>query len=109
MKHVGKVFPGHIYRFLFEIVAERPVAKHFKHCVVIGVVTHFFEVVVLAAHTQTFLRVGNATALGAGVAKNDILELVHSRVGKHQRGVIFDDHRCRWHDMVAFRFKIVFE
>ena len=43
----------------FEIVAKRPVAEHFEHCMVVCVVAHFLQVVVLAAYTQAFLAVGN--------------------------------------------------
>ncbi len=109
MKNIYKIFPCHVDGALLEIVAERPVAEHFEHSMVISVMAYFLKVVVLAAHTEALLRVGHAAALGGGVAKDDVLELVHARVGKHQRGVVFDYHRCGRHDMMAFRLKIVFE
>ena len=75
----------------------------------IGVVAHFLKVVVLAADAQTLLRVGNTPPLGVLVAQDNILELVHTRIGKHERGVILDNHGSRRHDMVAMLLKIALE
>src|SRR4030095_9890676 len=44
-------------RFLFEIIAEAPVAEHFEESVVISIEPDVFEVVVLAASTNAFLRI----------------------------------------------------
>ena len=59
------------------------------------VAAHVFEVVVLACHAHTLLRVD-----GAGVgflvgADEHILELHHARVGEQQRGVPAWDKRHR--------------
>ena len=89
----------------FEIVAKGPVAEHFKHGVVVGVVSHLFEVVVLTAHAQAFLRVGHATAFGFGMSEDDVLELVHPGVGKHQCRVVLDYHRSRGDDEVSVLLK----
>ena len=51
----GKEFPGPANGFFFEVVAKRPIAKHFEHGVVVGVYAHFFEVVVFARNAQAFL------------------------------------------------------
>ena len=58
-----------------------------------------------AADAQAFLRVGAAARFGVAGAQDDVLPLVHAGVGKHQRGVVLDDHRCRGHDGVAFRLE----
>ena len=55
MQHFNEIFPCHIDGTLLEIVAERPVAEHLEHRVMICVMTNFLQVVVLAAHAQTFL------------------------------------------------------
>ena len=40
--HFCKQFPGPAYGFFFKVIAKRPVAKHFKHGVVVGINTYFF-------------------------------------------------------------------
>ena len=52
------------------------------------VAPHIFEVVVLACHAHTLLRVDGAF-VGARVgADEDILELHHARVGEQQSSVV---------------------
>ena len=80
---------------MLEVIPKGPVSKHLKHRVVVRIMAHLLEVVVLTAHAQTFLRVGHAAALGFDVAENDVLELVHTGVGEHQRGIVLDHHRGR--------------
>ncbi len=86
-------FPGPVYRLFLEVVAETPVAKHLEHRVVVGVMSHFFEVVVLSAYPQALLRVCCTRVRGLGIAEENVLELVHAGVGEHQRRVILDHHR----------------
>ncbi len=93
-QYVHEIFPGEVDGLFLEIIAERPVAKHLEHGVMISVVTHFLKVVVLARHAKALLAVGHALRLGDAVAQYNILELVHARVGEHQGGVVFQHHRC---------------
>ena len=58
---------------------------------VVSVMAYFFQIVVLAADTEAFLRIGATFARGGTVAQDDVFELVHARIGKHQRRVVFDD------------------
>ena len=109
MQDIYQIFPRPVDRFFFKVIAERPVAQHLEHGVMVGVESHLFEVVVLAADTQTFLRVGDATVFGGRISQDNIFELVHPRIGKHQCGVVFNHHRCRRHDLVSFRLKECFE
>ena len=109
LEHFDQKFVGEGDGAFFEIVAKRPVAQHFEHRVVVGVVAHLFEVVVLTAHTQTFLRVGHAAALGFDVAENDVLELIHTGIGEHQRGIVLDHHRGGGNDEVTVLFEEAFE
>ena len=46
-QHVYKIFPGHINGSFLEIVAKTPVTQHFKHRVMVGVMTYFLQIVVL--------------------------------------------------------------
>ena len=90
---------------LSEVVAETPVAQHLEHSVVVGIVTYFFQVVVLTRYTETLLRVALAAAFGFCIAEDDVLELVHTSIGKHQCGVILYDHRSRGYDEVTLLFE----
>ena len=50
LQHIYQIFPCPIDRLLLEIVAKRPVAKHLKHSVMVGVMSYLFQVVVLARY-----------------------------------------------------------
>ena len=99
--------PRPLDRLLLEVVAVRPVAQHLEHRVVIGVVAHLFEVVVLARHAQALLGIGRTRIFAGRVAQKDVLELVHARIGEHQRGVALHDHRRRRHDHMALALEEV--
>ena len=71
-----------------EVVAEAEVAQHLEEGVVAAGEAHIFEVVVLAAGADAFLRSGGAGVVALLGAKKEILELVHARVGKQQRGIV---------------------
>ena len=105
MENFGEEFPAKGDGFAFEVVAEGPVAKHFEHGVVVGVVADFFEVVVLATDAKTFLCVADAGERSGGVAEEDVFELVHASVGEHEGGVVFDYHGIRRHNMMPFAFE----
>ena len=64
LQHIHQIFPCHVNGTFLEIVAERPVAEHLEHGVVVCVVTHLFQVVVLTADAQALLRVGTPAWLG---------------------------------------------
>ena len=53
--------PGPFDGFLFEIVAEAPVAEHLEERVVVGVEADVVEVVVFAPGADALLRIGGAT------------------------------------------------
>mmetsp|Transcript_6447 Transcript_6447/g.19110 ORF Transcript_6447/g.19110 Transcript_6447/m.19110 type:complete len:1096 (+) Transcript_6447:257-3544(+) len=94
----GEQLPRPVDGLLLEVVAEGPVAQHFKKGVVVHVLAHVVEVVVLAARTDALLRVGRALELGhvgrrVRLAEENGLELVHARVDEEQRGVVEGHHR----------------
>src|SRR3546814_20547746 len=75
-------------RLVLEIVAEREVAEHLEEGVVPGGIADIVEVVVLAAGADAFLR-GRGAGIGALLlAGEDILELHHAGIGKHQGRVV---------------------
>ena len=100
-------FPRPVDGFFLKVVPETPVAQHLEHRVVTSVVAHGFQVIVLAAHAEALLTVGRPGELGGGIAQEDVLELVHARVGEHQRGVVLDDHGGRRHHRVSLGGKEV--
>lgn len=107
VQDVDEILVGVVDGSLLEIVAETPVAEHLEHRVVAQrrVAAHLFEIVVLAADTETFLRVGAAAWLRLLGAEDNVLPLVHAGVGEHQRGVVLDDDRRRWYYDVSFRLE----
>jgi hypothetical protein len=62
--HLGEQLPGPGDSFLFEIIAERPVPKHFEERMVIVVLADVIQIVVLAASSNAFLGVACAGKLG---------------------------------------------
>ena len=50
--------PG--YGLLLVIIAEAPVAEHLEEGMVIGVISHFLQIVVLTAHADALLRIHRA-------------------------------------------------
>ena len=101
--------PCPVDRLYLEVVTEAPVSEHLEHGVVVCVASYLLEVVVLAAHAETFLAVRNPLPLCRAVAEEPVLELIHSGVGEHERRVVLHDHRCRRHDLVTLRSEEVKE
>ncbi len=108
-EHVDQEFPRPINRLFLEIVAKRPVTQHFKHGMMVGVMPHLFQIVMLATDTQAFLAVGNPRPLRRFVAEDNILELIHARIGEHQRGVILDNHRGRRNNLMPLALEKLLE
>ena len=69
----------------------------------------FFEVVVLAACTDTFLAVGGASVTGFCQTEEDILELVHTRVGKQQCRIANRNNRRAMHGFMAALLKKLYK
>ena len=96
-------FPGPGYGFLLEIVSEAPVAEHLEHGVMVGVVAHLLEVIVFSAYPEALLAVRHPRVEYGCIAEEPVLELVHTGVCKHERGVPLYHHRGRGNDPVALR------
>ena len=99
--HLGEELPGPVDGLGLEIVPEAPVAEHLEHRVVAAVVAHRLQVIVLSAHAEALLAVRGPGELGLGIAQENILELVHSRVREHQGGVVLDHHGGAGNDGVS--------
>ncbi len=86
-------FPSVGNRILLEIVAERKIAQHLEKRVVTIGEADVFEIVMFAAGTHAFLRGCGALVVAGFEAEEDVLELVHARVGEEQRGIVGRNER----------------
>ena len=101
----GQEFPGKSNRIFFEIITERPVPQHLEHRMMICIVSYLFQVVVFSGNPETFLRVRDTPVFGIDIPKNNIFELIHSCVCKHQRRIVLNHHGCRRDDSMSLTFK----
>ena len=102
LKNVHKIFVSPANGFLLEIITKAPIAKHLEHCVMISVMSHLFKVVVLTAYAQAFLRIRAAAALGLHISQNNVLKLIHARVGEHKRGIVLNHNGSGRHYKMSF-------
>ena len=101
-QHVHQQLPRPGYSLPLEVVAKAPIAQHLEHGVVVGIMPHLLQVVVLARDPKALLRIDRTPPLGLHIAENDILELVHPRIGEHEGWVALDHHRRRGDNGVPF-------
>ncbi len=99
--HLGEQLNSPTDCLFLEVITKRPVAEHFKECVVVGIAAHILKVVVLAAGTNALLSIHRARVVARALAEEYILELVHPRVGEEQGGILKWDRRARWHNGVT--------
>ena len=90
----GQQLPGKLDGVLLEVVAKREVAHHLEEGVMARGVADVFQVVVLAAGADALLSRGGAAVGTLVEAQEDILELVHARVGEQERGIVMRHHRA---------------
>src|SRR4029077_9199770 len=76
-----------------EVVAERKISQHLEKCVMTIGESDVFEIVVLAARTHALLRSRRPRVVALFEAKENVLELVHSGIGKKQRRIVRRDQR----------------
>ena len=70
-------------------------------------VTHIFQIIMLAACPHTFLRCHRPLIVAAFQTREQVLELNHTRIGKHQSRVILRNKRAGIDDLMPIRFKII--
>ena len=71
----------------------------------VGVLADLFQVVVLAADADALLAVDRPGALRRPQSEEDVLELVHARVGEQQRLVAVRHDGRAGHEGVSFAEK----
>ena len=64
LEFIHEKSPSPFDRLLLEVIAETPVAQHFKKRMVVGILAHLFQIVVLPAHPQALLRIRHPGAAG---------------------------------------------
>ena len=105
----GKQFPRPDNGVFLVVIAERPVAEHFEKSMVVMISADLFEVVVLSRNAHALLRICNALESVLVVAEQNGLELVHSRVGKKERGIVLGNDRSARHEHMAFALEKIDE
>jgi hypothetical protein len=68
-----------------------------------------FEIIVLAARADAFLRRRGAVVIAFFEAEEDVFELVHPGIGEKQRRIVLRDERGRVDFFVSFLDEIVQE
>ena len=81
------------HRLPLIIIPKRPVAEHFEKGMMVGIMTHFFKIIVFTAHPDTFLRIDGPGIWPFSLPEENILELIHTRIGKQQCRVVLRYHR----------------
>ena len=87
--HFGHQFPSPGNGVLLEEIAKAPVAQHFKHGVVVMIVSYLLQIIVFSAYAQAFLRVHNTLVGRFCIAQKVVFELIHARIGKHEGWIAF--------------------
>ena len=103
---LGEKLPRKLDGLLLIVIPERPVAQHFKKGVMRGVPSDLVQIVVLARHADAFLGRNGPDIVPLFPSQEDILELIHPRIGEQQGGVVVRDHRPASHKRVIAMFKI---
>ncbi len=98
---LGEELPGEIHGLLLEVVAEGEVAQHLEEGVVARRPAHVLQVVVLAPGADALLAGGGARVVALLLAQEDVLELVHARVGEEEGRVPRGDEGGGAHHAVA--------
>ena len=87
----GDQLPGVGDGVLFEVISKREISQHLEKRVMAVGEAYVFEIIVLAAGADAFLRSCCSRVIAFFQAEEDILELVHAGVGKKQRRIVRRD------------------
>ena len=90
---------------VLEVIAEREVAEHLEEGVVERSLAHLVEIVVLAGDAHALLNGYRALIVAFFLLQENVLELVHARIGEQQGGVVPRYQAAGRHNGVAFGLK----
>src|SRR5207245_3494516 len=88
-------------RVFLEVIAKGEIPQHLEESVMAIGESHVFEVVVFAAGAHAFLRRGRALVVALLEPEENVLELVHARIGKKQSRIADGDERGAAHHAMA--------
>ena len=71
----------------------------------IGIVPHFFKIVMLSTYPDTLLRINRPFIRSGTNFQKNILELIHPGIGKQKGGIVLRHYRCTGNKGVTFIFK----
>ena len=103
---LGDQVPREGDRLLLEIIAEAEIAEHLEKRVVPRRVADIIQIIMLAPGPHAFLRRGGAGIVACLQPGEQILELHHPRIDKHQRRVVARHKRAGRLDRMAMLFEI---
>ena len=106
-KLAGHQVPGKLDCVFLEIIAKGEIAEHLEKGMVARSIADIFEVIVLAACADAFLRCHGAVVAACLKAGEQVLELHHAGIGEHQRRVVLWHKRAGGHDLVAVGPEII--
>ena len=107
LQHLGQEAPCKLDGILLEVVAEAEVAQHFEEGVVTSGIADVFQIVVLTTGTHATLGSRRAIVGTLVCAKEHVLELVHTRVGKQQGRVVMRYQRAGGDNLVPLGTEIL--
>ena len=105
-KFFGQQFPSKGNCVRFEIITKAEIAEHFKKRMMARCVAHIVEVIVLSAGTHTFLRGRRALIIAGFYPCEQVFELHHTRVDKHQGRIIARDQGACRDDLMIILAKV---
>src|SRR5580704_9451915 len=102
----GNQFPGVGDGLFLEIISEGKIAEHLEKRVMAVGESDIFQIVMFSAGAHALLASGGALVIAPLEAEEDVLELIHARVGEQQRGIVVRYKRGAAHRAVAALFEI---
>ncbi len=82
----GHQLPGPLDRFPFEVIPKGPVPQHLEECMMIGVPSDVFQIIVFPTRSNAFLGISSPPRLIGTwrLAQKNGHELIHPGIGKEE-------------------------
>ena len=106
-QRLRQIIPAKMDRVLFEIVAEREIAKHFKERMMTTGIPDVFQIIMFTPGSHAPLNGHGPGIRTPFFSQKHALELVHTRVGEQERRIgLGQQRRAGNHGMVSGTEKI---